>query len=67
MSVFSTLRYPISDIPTTQELLDIPPSVCEAWCNFVLENNSKPWYSTKVSVGVLRLMIYNIDEEKDES
>ena len=62
MSLFSTLKYPISDIPTQEELNNLPADVALQWCDFVLDNNNKSWYSTKISVGVLRLMIYDIDE-----
>ena len=66
MSIFSTIKYPISDIPTLEELYALPIDVTEAWCDFVLDNNNKPWYSTEISVGVLRMMIFDIDEELDK-
>ena len=67
MSIFSTIKYQISDIPTQEELNNLPQDVVLQWCDFVLKNNNKSWYSTAISVGVLRLMIYDIDENVDEN
>jgi hypothetical protein len=65
MTIFSILKYPISNIPTQEELEALPISVFEEWRKFVLDNHHKDWYSTTISVGVLRLMIYDIDENMD--
>lgn len=66
MTLFDVIRYPISDKPTVEELEALPTDVFMTWRDFVLDNQHRDWYTLKISVGVLRLMICDIDENMDE-
>ena len=41
MSIFDTLRYPISDSPTEEELADLPTQLRLDWFNWVLIEHRK--------------------------
>jgi hypothetical protein len=65
MSLFDVIKYPISDVPTNDELCAIPPIVFLDWRDWVKANCNKKWYKPGLSTIKLRLMLAEYDAEGD--
>lgn len=65
MSLFDVIKYPVSDIPTGDEMLALPPTIFLDWMDWVRDNCNRPWYTTTSGAEKLRKMLAEYDVQGD--
>ena len=71
MTIFDTIRYPVSDIPTVEELNNIPIEIMELWktkYHFTTYSNAGivsffKFYTARNIILALRKMIKEYDDD----